>query len=101
VYFGVSKSSDPAFVEAKKSLDQLFQNGLFHADTILEYPTVLQTIVNSDNSAAKNQSYVKKLFDELGQCIRQSQNPRDVEAGRCTEHNLRSQVTDLLIELFM
>lgn len=89
MYFGVSKSNDAGFVEAKKCLDQLFQNGFFHADTILEYPTVLQTILTSDKSAAKNQSYVKKLFDELGQCIRQSQSPRDVEAGRCTKHKLR------------
>jgi hypothetical protein len=94
VYFGVSKSSDPAFVEAKKSLDQLFQNGLFHADTILEYPTVLQATLNSDNSASKNQSYVKKLFDELGHCIRQSKQPRDVEAGMYTEHRLWIYLTN-------
>jgi hypothetical protein len=81
VYFRVSKGMEPTFVEAKKSFDQLLQNGLFHADTILEYPTVLQTIKTSDNSGAKNQSYVKKLFDELDHFIRQPTSSHDMEAG--------------------
>lgn len=66
----------------KKALDQLLQNGLFHADTILEYPTVLQTTLNNVDTLAKNQSYVKKLFDELGDIVRKSKQVHDIEAGK-------------------
>jgi hypothetical protein len=70
----------------KKALDQLLQNGLFHADTILEYPTVLQTTLNNVDTLAKNQSYVKKLFDELSDIVRKSKQVHDIEAGKGIKH---------------
>lgn len=67
----------------KQCLDQLLQNALFHSDTILEYPTVLQTTLNNDTNSSKNQSYVKKLFDELGELIRCPKADQDMEASKC------------------
>jgi len=80
VYFGVSKKEDTVFIDMKQCLDQLLQNALFHSDTILEYPTVLQTTLNNDTNSSKNQSYVKKLFDELGELIRCPKADQDMEA---------------------
>lgn len=84
VHMDLEKYQDTMFADLKKHLDQLIQNGLFHSDTVMEYPTVLQTFLNKTTAAsAKNQSYAKKLFDESAELLKSSKSVRDTEAGRC------------------
>jgi hypothetical protein len=80
---GIEKYEDKIYADLKNFLDRLVQNGLFHPDTVMEYPTVLQTSLNKNTTAsAKNQSYAKKLFDESAELLKSSKSARDTEAGK-------------------
>jgi transcription termination factor NusB len=86
VYMGIEKYEDKIYADLKNFLDRLVQNGLFHPDTVMEYPTVLQTSLNKNTTAsAKNQSYAKKLFDESAELLKSSKSARDTEAGKFNE----------------
>ncbi|KAJ2964681.1 hypothetical protein NQZ79_g420 [Umbelopsis isabellina] len=81
VHMDIEKYPDTIFADLKKHLDLLIQNGLFHPDTVMEYPTVLQTTLNKSTAVStKNQSYAKKLFDESVELLKSSKSARDSQA---------------------